>query len=110
MNRLNGNSVLIIGAVLMSLGFFVVSVTSVLFFLLGISMLGFAAPFTILPLFPLMRNSLKKDYRNSSEAINVLSGLYNAALGIGAIVGPLIGSNLYYYFDFFTTAFVLGSS
>ena len=105
MDKLHGNMVLLTGSVLMAVGFFIVAIKSVIFFLIGISVLGFAAPFTILPLFPMMRNSLRKNYRNSHEAINVLSGLYNAALGIGAVLGPLIGSNLYFYFGFFTTAY-----
>mmetsp|Transcript_8538 Transcript_8538/g.9676 ORF Transcript_8538/g.9676 Transcript_8538/m.9676 type:complete len:108 (+) Transcript_8538:994-1317(+) len=93
----------------MAFGFFVVSIESVLFFLIGIAILGFSAPFAILPLFPMMRNSLNKENKSSGNVINTLAGLYNAALGIGAIIGPLVGANLYYYFEFSTTAYILGN-
>jgi MFS family permease len=105
MNQFNGNFVLITGTVIMSVGFFIVATNNVGVFLLGISLLGFAAPFAVLPLFPMMTNSVKKQDNNCRNAMNTLSGLYNAALGVGAILGPLIGANLYYYFGFFTTAY-----
>lgn len=105
MKEFNGNFVLIIGTVIMSVGFFVVATDDVEIFLLGISLLGFSAPFAVLPLFPMMTNSINNHDHGCENAMNVLSGLYNSALGIGAILGPLIGANLYYYFGFFATAY-----
>jgi len=107
MHKWNGNAVLLTGTIILSFGFFTVATEAQGMFILGISLLGFAAPFTILPLFPMMTNSIAKDEENSEQIKNTLSGLYNAALGIGAILGPLIGSHLYYYFGFDTTAYCL---
>jgi hypothetical protein len=100
----NGNAIVLIGSVLMSIGFYIVSIESVAFILFGIALLGFAAPFAILPLFPMMRNSVLVDDGNTEKVLNAISGLYHAALGIGSIIGPLIGANLYHYFGFYTTA------
>lgn len=110
MRLCNGNVIVLVGSILMSVGFFVVAIESVPFIISGIALLGFAAPFAILPLFPMMRNSVLKEDRNTEEVLNAISGLYNAALGIGAILGPLIGANLYYYFGFYTTAYCLGNA
>jgi MFS family permease len=110
MNKSNGNVVLTTGTVIMSIGFFVVANEDVTYFLIGVGLLGFSAPFAVLPLFPMMTNSIDKENENAENVTNILSGLYNAALGIGAIIGPLIGANLYYYFGFNTTAYCLGNT
>lgn len=110
LNKCNGNAILLTGTIIMSLGFYTVATETIGFFLLGIALLGFSAPFAVLPLFPMMTSSVDKSNHNHEMVTNALSGLYNAALGVGAIIGPLIGANLYYYFGFFTTAYVLGNT
>ena len=89
-------------------GFFIVGMQSVSLILTGIALLGFSAPFAILPLFPLMSNSVNKEDPEAEIILTYISGIYNAALGIGAIFGPLIGSYLFYYFGFLYTAYFLG--
>ena len=110
MQALNGNWVIIFGTLLLSAGFYIVSTLSRVYFLLGIGTLGFSAPFLILPLFPMMMSSIDKNEVNSVAIKNAVSGLYNAWLGIGAILGPIISANLYYYFDFEVTVLFLGTS
>lgn len=78
MHKFSGNAILIIGTLHMSAGFIVVASDNSYIFLLGIAILGFSAPFAILPLFPMMSNTIDKNESNGEVIKNTLSGLYNA--------------------------------
>jgi MFS family permease len=67
----------------------------------GISILGFSASFSIIPLMPLIMTEIKSKFvKNTSTYIDSASSLYNSAFGLGSILGPLVGAHLSSYFGF----------
>ena len=69
--------------------------------LTGISILGFSASFSIIPLMPLIMTEIKAKFpKNTSTYIDSASSLYNSAFGVGSILGPLVGAHLSSYFGF----------
>ena len=108
MEKFNADITIFIGTIIMCAGFFVSVIETVEWFLIGIAILAIWAPLVVLPIFPLMANSISNKEENAELIKTNLSGLYNASLGVGSIFGPVIGSYLYFYFGFSVTVFCLG--
>ena len=62
---------------------------------IGLILMGCAITFCLIPALPEMIKSVEKDFDNSKGELNdVASGVFNTALGIGQVSGPLVGSLL----------------
>mmetsp|Transcript_7438 Transcript_7438/g.6965 ORF Transcript_7438/g.6965 Transcript_7438/m.6965 type:complete len:95 (+) Transcript_7438:998-1282(+) len=67
----------------------------------GISLLGFSASFSVIPLMPIIMTEIKARFsKNTQNYINTASSLYNSAFGLGSIIGPMLGAHLNSHFGF----------
>ncbi len=83
---------------------------SIVFMIIGISILGFSLPFNLVPLFPMMMAVIKDNFSSRTTTANDLaSGLYTASFGVGTIIGPLLGAYLDWLFGFSMTTDILAS-
>lgn len=65
------------------------------YMLVGLILMGCAITFCLIPALPEMIRVVEKDFDNSKGEVNdVASGVFNTALGIGQVSGPLVGSYL----------------
>ena len=63
--------------------------------LIGLMLMGCAITFCLIPALPEMIRSVEQDFDNSRGEVNdVASGVFNTALGVGQVSGPLFGSLL----------------
>lgn len=108
MEQIDNHILLCVGKFFMGLGFLLIGPSyywgiqeNIWVMLTGISILGFAASFSIIPLMPLIMTEIKTKFpKNTSSYIDSASSLYNSAFGIGSILGPLVGAHLSTYFGF----------
>jgi MFS family permease len=72
--------------------------------LIGLMLMGCAITFCLIPALPEMIRSVENDFDNSKGEVNdVASGVFNTALGVGQVSGPLMGSFLTHKFGFRNT-------
>ena len=80
--------------------------------MVGFTISGFGSPFTIIPAYKELENSLQvyegKYNFNPEEVQDVVSGLFNSAYAMGGITGPLFGGMLTLATDFRVTADIQG--
>ncbi len=96
-----GKLILGIGLLLTGPSYFLYMPNSQYILLLGMCVMGFAASFNLIPLFPLMMKEIKYNFSMENQKVNDLaSGLYTASFGIGCIAGPLVGAYLEWLFGF----------
>ena len=64
---------------------------------IGLCLAGFFMSSTVIPLMPEMLQASRKAFPecDKERASSLLSGIYNAAFGVGQAVGPVLGSLLY---------------
>jgi MFS family permease len=116
MDRIDSQLLLWIGKLLMGFAFILIGPSSywgfqenIWIMLAGISLLGFAASFSIIPLMPIIMTEIKDKFKkNTSNYIDTASSLYNSSFGIGSIIGPMLGANLNSYYGFRVCADILG--
>lgn len=76
--------------------------------LIGLILMGCAITFCLIPALPEMIRSVEQDFDNSRGEVNdVASGIFNTALGVGQVSGPLVGSLLTHQLGFRETTDVL---
>lgn len=108
MEKIDSQILLVIGKLLMGIAFLLIGPSyywgfqeNIWVMLSGISLLGFSASFSIIPLMPIIMAEIKiKFLKNTSNYIDTASSLYNSAFGVGSILGPLVGAHLNSYFGF----------
>lgn len=108
MEKMDNNILLCIGKLLMSIGFLLIGPSyfwgfreNIWVMLTGISILGFSASFSIIPLMPIIMTEIKANFHDRQQVyIDTASSLYNSAFGIGSIIGPMLGAHLNSYFGF----------
>ena len=108
MERINNHILLWIGKFFMGIGFLLIGPSyywgiqeNIWVMLTGISILGFSASFSIIPLMPLIMTEIKTKFPKSSQGyVDTASSLYNSAFGLGSILGPMVGAHLSSYFGF----------
>lgn len=75
---------------------------------LGLILMGCAITFCLIPALPEMIRSVEQDFDNSKGEVNdVASGVFNTALGVGQVSGPLVGSLLTHKLGFRETTDIL---
>jgi predicted MFS family arabinose efflux permease len=115
--KIQGHVWIMIGKMIMAVGFLFTGPSYFLYFpdhiavlIFGISILGFSASFNVIPLFPLMMIEIKKIYcMGDSKVSDLASGLYTASFGLGCIIGPLSGAYLEWLFGFRITTDILAN-
>ena len=78
----------------------------------GLVLLGFSAAMITIPLLPEMLHSVEQKFpllKGSEELNNVLSGYFNACMGIGEAAGPISAGLLVSEFGFRGASDLLGS-
>ena len=68
----------------------------------GLCLAGFFMSSTVIPLMPEMLQASRKAFPDCDRDLSssLLSGIYNAAFGVGQAVGPVLGSLLYQLIGF----------
>lgn len=108
MHKMDNNILLCIGKLLMSVGFLLIGPSyfwgfreNIWVMLTGISILGFSASFSIIPLMPIIMNEIRSNFHDRQQVyVDTASSLYNSAFGVGSILGPMLGAHLNSYFGF----------
>ena len=78
------------------------------YMLVGLTLMGWAITFCLIPALPEMIRTVENDFDNSKGEVNdVASGIFNTALGIGQVSGPLIGSFMTHQIGFRSTTDLL---
>ncbi len=72
------------------------------FIIIGQALSGIFVAFLIIPVLPEMMAAANEKYGNrQKQRVNTLSsGLFNASLGLGQTLGPIIGGALYEWVSF----------
>lgn len=69
--------------------------------MVGLAIIGLGAAFTVIPVIPEMLDATKNDFQDQMAELNdVISGVFNMALGLGQIAGPTLAGTLYDNLDF----------
>ena len=64
------------------------------------ALIGFSAAFAVIPLYPEIMRLIEKHFQRDGNAKDVISALYNAAFGMGGVLGPVVGAHLTQTFGF----------
>lgn len=102
--RISRRGVLVLGFALVSLGMMLVGNSVLLripetlsYTTLGLVLVGLGFSSILVPIFPEMLEAVEEkhpQYLNSNELNDVASGIFNASMGIGEAISPIISSLL----------------